>query len=45
MGGRHQSECPADIIGIRIYSDKHGIFRVNAKDAAGGERATQLAVP
>jgi hypothetical protein len=27
---------------IAFYSDKHGIFRVNAKDAAGGERATQF---
>jgi hypothetical protein len=30
---------------IAFYSDKHGIFRVNAKDAAGGDRATQFGVP
>src|SRR3954468_15781007 len=23
IGGRHQSECPADIIGIRIYDTEH----------------------
>jgi len=27
---------------IAFYSDKHGIFRVNAKDAAGGDGATQF---
>ena len=26
----------------RFYSDKHGIFRVNSKDATGGERITQF---
>jgi hypothetical protein len=24
IGGRHQSECPADIIGIRMLLDRHG---------------------
>lgn len=28
---------------VAFYSDKHSIFRVNAKDAAGGERITQFA--
>lgn len=27
---------------VAFYSDKHGIFRVNAKDAAGGDRVTQF---
>ena len=27
---------------VAFYSDKHGIFRVNAKDAAGGDGATQF---
>ena len=27
---------------VAFYSDKHGIFRVNAKDAAGGGGATQF---
>ena len=27
---------------VALYSDKHSIFRVNAKDAAGGERITQF---
>jgi hypothetical protein len=27
---------------VAFYSDKHSIFRVNAKDAAGGERITQF---
>jgi hypothetical protein len=27
---------------VAFYSDKHGIFRVNAKDAAGGDRITQF---
>ena len=27
---------------IAFYSDKHSIFRVNAKDAAGGDGATQF---
>jgi hypothetical protein len=27
---------------ITIYSDKHSIFRVNAKDAIGGDRITQF---
>src|ERR1700686_1505294 len=27
---------------VAFYSDKHGIFRVNAKDAAGGEGVTQF---
>src|ERR1700712_862659 len=27
---------------VAFYSDKHGIFRVNAKDAVGGERITQF---
>jgi hypothetical protein len=27
---------------VAFYSDKHGIFRVNSKDAAGGEGVTQL---
>ena len=26
---------------VAFYSDKHGIFRVNAKDATGGDRVTQ----
>ena len=26
---------------VAFYSDKHGIFRVNAKDAVGGDRITQ----
>jgi hypothetical protein len=28
---------------VAFYSDKHGIFRVNAKDAIGGDRITQFA--
>jgi Winged helix-turn helix len=28
---------------VAFYSDKHGIFRVNAKDAIGGDRVTQFA--
>ncbi len=27
---------------VALYSDKHGIFRVNAKDAVGGDRVTQF---
>ena len=27
---------------MAFYSDKHGIFRVNAKDAIGGDRITQF---
>jgi Winged helix-turn helix len=27
---------------VAFYSDKHGIFRVNAKDAIGGDRMTQF---
>jgi hypothetical protein len=27
---------------VAFYSDKHGIFRVNAKDAIGGDRVTQF---
>jgi hypothetical protein len=27
---------------VAFYSDKHGIFRVNAKDPAGGDGATQF---
>jgi hypothetical protein len=27
---------------VAFYSDKHGIFRVNSKDAAGGDRITQF---
>src|ERR1700693_831321 len=27
---------------VALYSDKHGIFRVNSKDAAGGEGVTQF---
>jgi hypothetical protein len=27
---------------VALYSDKHGIFRVNSKDAAGGDRITQF---
>ena len=27
---------------MAFYSDKHGIFRVNAKDAIGGDRVTQF---
>ena len=27
---------------VAFYSDKHSIFRVNSKDAAGGERTTQF---
>src|SRR4051794_13830698 len=27
---------------VAFYSDKHSIFRVNAKDAAGGDGATQF---
>jgi hypothetical protein len=27
---------------VAFYSDKHSIFRVNSKDAAGGERITQF---
>jgi hypothetical protein len=27
---------------VALYSDKHGIFRVNSKEAAGGERVTQF---
>jgi hypothetical protein len=27
---------------VAFYSDKHGIFRVNAKDAVGGDRITQF---
>src|ERR1700687_2034335 len=27
---------------VAFYSDKHGIFRVNSKDAAGGEGVTQF---
>jgi hypothetical protein len=27
---------------VALYSDKHGIFRVNAKDAVGGDRITQF---
>ena len=26
---------------VAFYSDKHGIFRVNGKDAIGGDRVTQ----
>ena len=26
---------------MAFYSDKHGIFRVNSKDAAGGDGVTQ----
>jgi hypothetical protein len=26
--------------GVAFYSDKHSIFRVNSKDAAGGDRIT-----
>jgi hypothetical protein len=28
---------------VAFYSDKHGIFRVNSKDAAGGDGVTQFA--
>jgi hypothetical protein len=28
---------------VAFYSDKHSIFRVNAKHAAGGDGATQFA--
>jgi hypothetical protein len=27
---------------VAFYSDKHSIFRVNSKDAAGGDRITQF---
>jgi hypothetical protein len=27
---------------VAFYSDKHGIFRVNSKDAAGGDGVTQF---
>ena len=27
---------------VAFYSDKHGIFRVNAKDAVGGDRITEF---
>jgi hypothetical protein len=27
---------------VALYSDKHGIFRVNAKEAVGGDRITQF---
>jgi hypothetical protein len=27
---------------VAFYSDKHGISRVNAKDAIGGDRVTQF---
>jgi hypothetical protein len=27
---------------VAFYSDKHCIFRVNAKDAIGGDRVTQF---
>src|ERR1700693_990304 len=27
---------------VALYSDKHGVFRVNAKDAVGGDRVTQF---
>jgi hypothetical protein len=27
---------------VALYSDKHGIFRVNSKDAAGGNEVTQF---
>jgi hypothetical protein len=27
---------------VAFYNDKHGIFRVNAKDAIGGDRVTQF---
>ena len=27
---------------VAFYSDKHGVFRVNSKDAAGGDRVTQF---
>ena len=27
---------------VALYSDKHGIFRVNSKDAAGGDGVTQF---
>jgi len=27
---------------VALYSDRHGIFRVNAKDAIGGDRVTQF---
>src|SRR4051812_50063076 len=27
---------------VAFYSDKHGVFRVNRKDAAGGEGMTQF---
>jgi hypothetical protein len=27
---------------VALCSDKHGIFRVNAKDAIGGDRVTQF---
>ena len=27
---------------VALYSDKHGIFRVNNKDAVGGEGITQF---
>jgi hypothetical protein len=27
---------------VAFYSDKHGIFRVNSKDAVGGQRVTQF---
>jgi hypothetical protein len=27
---------------VALYSDKHGTFRVNAKDAVGGDRITQF---
>jgi hypothetical protein len=27
---------------VAFYSDKHSVFRVNAKDAAGGDRVTQF---
>ena len=29
-GGRHQSECPADIIGIRIPADQYRAARTQA---------------
>ena len=27
---------------VAFYSDKHGIFRVNSKEAAGGDGVTQF---
>jgi hypothetical protein len=27
---------------VAVYSDKHGIFRINSKDAIGGDRITQF---